>query len=97
MISAKITSKIDDLHDLLEEIKYELDCITFDFDDLGDHQQRRVPGMLLSIENHLRRTAKRFSHIHRNIVPEWAQPAEPEDRWKEGQWSLTYKEETDGN
>jgi hypothetical protein len=69
-----ILRQSDEILDLLDEIKREIECIETDFlETLEVDQRRQVPKDLVKIEKHLRATAKLFSHLTGFNSPDWGQ------------------------
>jgi len=70
-ISPTIQNKIDDLCDLLDEIKVEIECLEADFFDMDDSEKTQCKKDLPKIDSHLRKTANLFSHLTGVSSPDW--------------------------
>lgn len=67
----KLNDKIEQLCDLLDNIKDEIQAVEFDFENLDSDEQKQVPKDLIKINNHLRQTAKLFTHLKGHNAPDW--------------------------
>ena len=66
---SKVENEIEELEQLLEDIKSVLICIEGDWDDLSEEEQQRVASDLRKVATNIRSTAQLFSWIPPE--PEW--------------------------
>ena len=67
----KLNDKIEQLSDLLDNIKDEIQAVEWDFENLDSDEQKQVPKDLNKIESHLRKTATLFTHLTGRYTPDW--------------------------
>jgi len=67
---SKVENEIEELEQLLDDIKSELNCIEGDWDDLSEEEQQRVPSDLRKVATNIRSTAQLFSWI--TPTPDWS-------------------------
>ena len=68
-----ISDKVESLRELLESITDEVACLEADWmdDSFTQDEKPQVSKDLVSIEKHLRETAKLFTHLTGNNYPDW--------------------------